>query len=219
MAVNQGRTRSKLDPQAPGTTPDIFSGLFSEQVISNLLPSYAELSRRGLIYTISTPQAGVTIAAANVSPLAAGTGQPIVGCWNPTSSDTLILVLKIWFATRSGTPGGPLVWNTISKPTFTTPTTVNAVNHRTLQAAGCSGRYFANGAMTGGQAATFLRPIFANTPVAAGAAFQGNMESFTDGAIPIFPDSFWGIAATAAGTTHLVDGYIEVAELPLGLTA
>jgi hypothetical protein len=212
----QVETLGKLSSLAPGSQVSYSGGLFGEGLVSHLMPRYGELARRGNIWSISTPAAGITIAAANVSPLAAGTGQPIIGVWNPKGSDLLIILLRTWFMTRSGTPGGPLVWNTIQGPTLTTPTFTQPINNRTFLAGG-SGKYIVNNALTGGQVATLFRPAVAFSAVAA-AAFQGKVDDDLAGAICLWPDSFIGLAATAAGTIHVVDGYIEVAEISLGLT-
>jgi hypothetical protein len=171
------------------------------------------LAKRGFIYHLAT--GSITIAAANVSPLASGTGQPIIGLWNPPNSGIDLVILKQIFDTISGTPGGPLLWNFCLAPSITATPTPNVINSAYLGSGGRSAaKAFNNVALAGAPLQTLLRHAESISAVAAtGATLEGTEDLAGDIIIP--PGVFAGVAAFAAGTSHVVQASLTWAEIPV----
>lgn len=175
---------------------------------------YYEMAYRGQLFTASTAAAGVTIAATHVSPLAAATGTPLLGIFNPVNSGVNLMILRAKVATVSGTPGGEFVWNVIPNPAgITSATFVQGLGNKSF-AVGGFGKAYTNTALTGSALATMFRPLGGPAAIAAGAGTY-SVEEVTDGDMVIAPGGFAGIAATAAGTTHIAAASITWAELPV----
>src|SRR2546427_3910284 len=171
--------------------------------VSEVHARYQEACLRGNTFVASS--GSVTIVAANVSPLAAGTGQPIIGLFNPAGSGKNLVLLATYTYHASGTPGGPLLWNVIPAPAGITAAGGAAMNSFTFQTSGSVSKVFANTALTGSSVATAARIIGGPAAIAFGttplfATFFENIE----GSSIIPQGAFAGIAAFAAGTSHIV---------------
>lgn len=185
-------------------------------VTQDVWGKYFEAARRGLMFSASTALTGASaIAAANVSPLTAGTGQPILGLYVPVGSsfDVSLISIRMW--SISGTPGpGAFGWNIIPN-SFITATGTRGVSHAT-GAASSDSTLFSNVATTGSAAGILLRGIGPSDFAAALAASAGPLyvEDVVDGAIYLSPGMAGGIAAPAAGTTWVVGASLTWIEIP-----
>jgi hypothetical protein len=174
---------------------------------------YYEPNYRGFLYTATTAAAGVTIAATNVSPLTANTGVPLVGVFNPVASTVNLVILRAKVATVSGTPGGPFVWNVIPNPAGISAAGTQGRNNKTF-ASGGTAQAFVNTAITGSLVGIMFRSLGGPAAIAAGAGLY-TVDEETAGDIIVAPGGFCGIAATAAGTTHVVTASMTWAEIPV----
>lgn len=178
---------------------------------------FSEIVLRGQVYTTSTSAAGITIVATHVSPLAAGTGTPLVGLFNPVNSGVVLKVMKVRVASVSGTPGGPFVWNVIPAPAGISAAGQQGINNKTFVVGGVA-KAFVGTALTGSVLATMFGPIGGPSAIAVGAGVN-SIEAVIDGIIQIQPGCFIGIAATAAGTTHVASAMLTWAEAPIAIAA
>lgn len=179
--------------------------------------TYSEAARRGYVYSASTVLTGMAALAspANVSPLPAATGQPIIGIYVPGGSlfDVAILRTKIWNV--SGTPGaGAFAWNMVPNSVITAVATRG--NSHLTGAATSGASVFLNTATTGSAAGVLLRGIGPTFFAAGLAASAGPLliEEVTDGDIYVTPGLMAAIAAPAAGTTWIVGASVTWAEIP-----
>ena len=97
-----------------GTTPPIRQGQLGDVIVSEVHGRYYETNYRGALF--STFYNALTVASTHASPIASGTGTPIIGIYNPAGSGKNVAIVRVQQATTSGTPGGPLLWNTIPNP-------------------------------------------------------------------------------------------------------
>lgn len=195
-----------------GSNPTIALGKQGSAMVSELHGRYYELALRGFIFHL--PAASVTVTAANVSPLAATTGQTIAGLWNPPNSGKNLAVLKVGAATVSGTPGGPLIWNYAPNQNITAVANVTPVPALLSQAVGSVARGYSNVAMTGMSANVALRDAVNISAVAAAAVTSALMED-TGGDIIVPPGAVLNLAALGLGTAHIVRPSITWAEIPV----
>lgn len=209
MAINQGQAGpQKVSDGALGIAR---LGRLGDTIISELQGKYGEITTRGQVFCFGT--AAATYAATGNTPLAAGTGVPVVGIFNQANSGVNCQILGVWIVTTSGTPGGPFYWNVIPAPCGITATGSAAISALTFNAAGSTTKAFSNAAITGSAAATYLRPIGGSAAVAAGAGLYGVVED-TAGGIIVQPGAFAGVAGTAVGTTHVISSGMIWAEIP-----
>lgn len=209
MAINQGQAGpQKVSDGALGIAR---LGRLGDTIISELQGKYGELVSRGQVFCFGA--AAVTYAATGNTPLAAGTGVPVVGILNPANSTVNCQILGVWITTTSGTPGGPFYWNVIPNPTGITAAGSTPISLLTFNSAGSVAKAFANAALTGSAAATYLRPIGGPAAVAAGAGLYGVAED-TAGGIVVQPGAFAGVAGTAVGTSHVISSGMIWAEIP-----
>jgi hypothetical protein len=84
------------------------AGYYSELIVNDVgLGRYFEAARVGRMFALSN--VGYTMLAANTGALAAGL-QPVVGFYNPIGSKRVAVVQRVVTQTRSGTPGGPVLY-------------------------------------------------------------------------------------------------------------
>jgi hypothetical protein len=165
---------------------------------------YQEAVARGNVYTATTIQA--TVATTNNSPLAANTGVPLVGLFNPANSGKNFVILRAVVCGVSGTPAAQslFVWNVIAAPAGITVSGTNGVNNLTFSA-NSAARVFANSAITGSTLATAFRPIGGPTSAVIAADGSACVPEETAGDIIVPPGGFAGIAVgNGAGTTWIV---------------
>lgn len=215
MAVQiEGQVGGPLVSYSDGADPVARMGRSGEWATSDLMPRLYELAKRGNVYVATSPAIGSgNMVAANVSPLAAGTGLPLVGIYNPPSSSVDLVIIRAWAGTVSGTPGGAVVWNVIPPNAGITAAGAPGLGARSFTPGG-QGRAFVNSALTGSLVATMLRPMKRVSAVAAAGGEDICVEE-TAGDIIVPPGGFAGLAVAAVGTTHVLVAGIEWAELPI----
>jgi hypothetical protein len=215
----EGKVGQNLSNKGNSETPAL--GNYSESLVSELQARFFELTRSGKVFTIPGSVAGAAGVAANVSPLAAATGIPIIGLYNPIGSGKVAAIISAQFiiAAVADTAIGLPVWNVI--PPAAAPgiglTAANIIRPipNLIGQGGASAMQGVNTALAGSVAATFLRhfaPDSVQVAVATATAFTLMTEK-TDGRILVPPGAFAGIALSAAGTTYNVSGDLEFAEL------
>lgn len=203
--------------QADGTQAVQRSAREGETVTLELSGKYEEATERGLTFSITTALAGVTVAAGHVSPIAANTGTPILGLINPANSGRYAVIIKAQAQWVSGTTGvGGLAWNiacgtAITQATLVTPVANNGSASSVMR--GISGQ-----AITGGPVGVLLKPI-QNCGTFAGAIAATtvgiNCAEEVEGSIVVAPGCYVAIAASAAGTSPIVQASLTYRESPL----
>lgn len=199
---------------AKGSLQRVALGRQGEALVSEYHGRYFSLAMDGAVFNSGT-SANVTIASTHVSPLAAGTGTPIISLYNPQASGKVLVVLKAGAATISGTPGGPLFWNYALNQVITATPNGPVITSMLNNSAPAVAKVFAGVATTGSTAGAFLRHAVNISAVAAvGGMFNPMLEDY-GGDIIIPPGGYLGLAAFAAGTSHVVQASIVWAELNL----
>jgi hypothetical protein len=186
-----------------GAPANTRAGRLGDVIMSELHGRFYETNARGNVYSGYT-SAYTIVATTDISPLPANTGVPIFGILNPTGSGKNISLISTVFTTTSGTPGGPLWWNFIAGPTgITAATNFTPVNMLTFQSSGSVAKCYSGTAIAGSSAGVALRPLGGPAASAVGA---GNYTVYEEeaGALIIAPGNFLGLAATAAGTNHII---------------
>lgn len=209
-------------PAAAGSRTDGRAGVLSEMIVNDCgLGRYFEAARNDRIFY--TQSQAITIAATHNTPLAAATGTPIVGLWNPPGSGVAVAILYGWFASVSGTPPAQAhpVWNYAVNQTAITATPTGTIFSGLASAvAATKVRPMNNIALTGLNIAAgnlaAPRPFGLDTFAGAQAANSHNGgRDDVDGAIILPPGSVVGLfAGIAAGTTWVVSAGIGWAEVP-----
>lgn len=196
----------------PGTTPAVRLGQLGDLIASELHGRFYETNYRGALF--STFVNAMTVASTHVTPIAAGTGTPILGIFNPAGSGKNLVLVRIQQATTSGTPGGPLVLNVIPNPQNITATFTTAYNNFNLTQQGSVTKIWNNTAITGSTAGTAFRNAGGSAAVAATGAILTYTEMY-DGALIVPPGFMLALAATATGTSHVINCYAEWEEVPV----
>ena len=205
-----------------GTTPPIRQGQLGDVIVSEVHGRYYETNYRGALF--STFYNALTVASTHASPIASGTGTPIIGIYNPAGSGKNISLLRMTQAFTSGTATGPNLWNIIPNPQniSATPTTSNTnVLGATLStvsnnAAGSVARIFNNQSLTG-QTTTGVAFRTAGGPTSA-ATVAGQIQTFTEdfqGDFIVVPGTMIALCTYANGTSLVMNVYVTWEELPI----
>jgi hypothetical protein len=198
---------------APGANPTIRLGQLGDVVVSELHGRYYETTYRQSMF--STFINALTLASTHATPLSAGTGTPIIGIYNPIGSGKNMSIVRVQQATTSGTPGGPLVWNIVPNPqNITASTNATAYNMATLQQTGSVTRMWNNTAVTGSTAGVAFRNAGGPTTTAVTGAIFSYVEEYA-GSFIVPPGSMISLCCTAAGTSHVINCYLEWEEIPI----
>lgn len=198
-----------------GANNGIALGRQSELLATELHGRYKELASRSLLFHGISP--AVTVAAANVSPIAAG-GTPILGLWNPPGSGKNLALIKHHIANISGQPGGPLLWNFALNQNLSVAQSGFAQSiPGTLAATSSSaGRVLANTAATGSTLSQLLKIAQC---ISAGTAALGSsiVAPFEEeaGDIVLPPGALLSLAAYAAGSSHVLMASFAWEEFPI----
>jgi len=165
----------------------------------------------------------VTLASANATKSALGTAKFINGFYNGSSGATAVnaVIRRVHVATVSGTPAGPYFYNYLNLPSVNQPAT--SASTGTIQAG------FLSSAATASVVTPLVNVVLAATGApttalnqlglvggpAAIAAGAGLYDAFDepDGGIVVPPGCLFGIMATAAGTTHVVQSTLVWEEI------
>lgn len=200
-------------PASKNVQTDARSGVYSELIVNDVgLGRYFEAARVKRVYGLSA--VGFTVVAASAGALSA-TMQMITGIYNPIGSARAAVILKAITQTRSGTPAGPFyaIGGITAGAISTSP--AGTIVDLSLQGAAATVKAYNNIALTGyvaNQGGAFQLPIGGPAAIAAGAgAYQADAEPA--GVFIVPPGGLFGISATGAGTTHIVDAAISFAEI------
>jgi hypothetical protein len=187
-------------------------GWLNETLVSETLPQYSTLNQNGFLFSAFVN--AVTLAATHASPLAAGTGTPIISIYNPLNSGKNVHLVKTKQTTTSGTPGGPLLWNIVPNPANITSASASPVSNIVGGGAASVVKCWNNSAVTGSTAGTAYRALGGTAAVAAGAGIYSHEEEHK-GDLIIPPGTMMALCCTAAGTTHIISAWCEWAEMPI----
>jgi hypothetical protein len=201
----------------PQSTPVDVNGLpytaAYGQPTQPVMADYAAMALTGKIFHAAS--GAVTIASTHVSPLAAGTGTPILALYNPPASPVNAVLLKHGVQTISGQPGGPILWNYAIGTTITglasgtsTPALLGG------SPAACS--IFTNSATTGSLVGVPLKAAWNIQAGWTGFAETVAMEEDA-GDIVIPPGAYLALAAYALGSTHVLMASMTWAEITAGI--
>lgn len=156
---------------------------------------YEENTYRGNIFTASTAAAGVTLVAANVSPLVANTGIPIIGLWNPPGSGKNLIINKVNAGWISATASiGNLVWNYALNQTITGVPTANGAVSNFLGSGAAVAKVFVNAVITGSTTGILLRPAFQLQWISGAGEVIGGAECNINSDIICPPGAWIGLA-------------------------
>lgn len=190
-------------------------------LVTELQARYSALCRYGAIYFLDSD--AVTLAAANATKGAAGTIKLVNGFVNPFGSGVNAHILMVKSATVSGTPAGPLFYNAqtlsagVTITSAATGTIRSAFVNTTASATPNNITPQVNVVVTrsdsGTGAFTQIGVHGGPAAIAAGAGLYDDQDEVA-GKIIIPPGTVFGLAATGAGTTHVVQTTIWFAVLP-----
>lgn len=216
MALAEGRAGINIGTD--GTVHEVTLERTGAQRTADAHGRYFDSNSRGNVFCVATAIAGVTLAAANASPLAAGTGQPVVGLFNPTSSGKNAVVLAILVEHVSGTPAaGAWSWNVGAAPQPVTQAGTAPTSLLTGKTTGSAMVGLVNQATTGSTAAAHVLAVpFGVFAGAIAATSVGLMEQYEPaGLLIVPPGAYAGLAVPGAGTSHVVAASLVWEEVPV----
>lgn len=200
---------------ADGAYADARMGNDSDLIISHLHGNYFEMARNGNIFLIDSD--AVTLAAAHTTKGALATVKFINGFYNPFGSGVNAEIISALVATVSGTPAGGFFYNSITGVTMSNAAT-GTIRNALLGAKSSALQAAVNVILTiqggGTTALNQIASIGGPAAIAAGAGVYSVYDD-TEGKIIVPPGAFFGICATGAGTTHIVQSTLIVAEARL----
>lgn len=182
--------------------------------VQELHGRYFESTYRGSVFTCSTAAAGITLAATNLSPLAAGTGTPIVGLFNPQGSGKNLVLNKLAVCVITSTAStGNIVWNYAVNQTITAAANGTITSNFIGGASASVVKAYVNTATTGSTAGIMLRPAFQLQFVTAAGEAVGNCEVDLNGDIIVPPGGYIGLANGVSNTTTVLSASITWEEV------
>lgn len=200
-----------------GTFKPFTSGPSGAQRVADAHARYMQAVLEGRVYYMDSDS--VTAAAANTTKGALGTAKFVVGFYNPPSSGKIAIVWRATQATVSGTPAGPLFYNGLpyaGKITSAATGTIrNALSH---QASG-SAMTAQTGVVLAATPADTTSVLFqlgqAGGPaaIAAGAGMYSVIDEVA-GYWVVPPGMLFGLCATGAGTSHVLQATLVWEEIP-----
>jgi hypothetical protein len=187
-------------------------GEYGEMLVTELLPRYYNAAYRGKTFHFST--ASVTAAAANLSPLLAA-GTPAFALWNPVSSGKNAIITKVSATNITGTPAGPLVWNTGDTAVPTTATASTVVNGLIGAGDVSAMKVYSSVATTGSLTGVFYKIACMISGVAATGNAGSQPAEDVGGDIIVPPGKWIALCSFATGTTHVFQASVSWLELPV----
>lgn len=205
----------------PRTVPDnqqsaIRAGRGGELIIGEVGQGrYYEAAARGMIFTVSTPLAGVTVTANNVVSVASSNA--ICGLANPTGNSKNLSILRAVLIVVTGTMAtGGFVWGAVGTPSGLSATAVGVTTYiqaGTNTTGGASGYAFDSTTAWSGTAATkILRQFGGAVAGATAAGVNLTFEEITDGDIVLKPGSCVGLFMSTVATALIVGASITWCE-------
>jgi hypothetical protein len=190
-------------------------GGMGELLVSELLPRYAALALTGRVFHAISHALTVT-ATTDISPLPANTGRPLICLGNPTNSVKAFVVLAHGVATISGTPGGPILFNSLANVNnITAAANVTPINALVGGPTTSAAKVWGATAITGSSAGV-LRGVAASIAAVAATGNNGNTwtgNDLTDGLHIVLPGNGLLMAAYAVGTSHVASAWVAWAEI------
>jgi hypothetical protein len=175
---------------------------------SRWLPKYAELTRRGLVYTAAVPVTGIAPGTAIDT-----TGMFVI--YNPPGSGVNAHILRASLGYVSGTLGIGVVYfvGAIVTAAPTSGTAVTPTNNLITNAGAGSIKAFAGSTLAA--APTMRRPFCTLPPIlATSVVAPWQVTEDVDGEFVVGPGSIFGFeAVAAAGTTPLVVASLTYAQI------
>lgn len=215
MALAEGKRG--LPTTAKGQQSPISLDDFGGALVSENLPRYYIQAYNGNLFHFTS--AAITVASANVTPLAAGTGSPLIALWNPPGSGKNVVPIKVGAGAWSGTlAAGGLVWNYAAFTTLTTAAASTPVSGLVGSATPAVAKVFSNVATTGSLVGIFYKQAcnLATTGALAANAIEGEPAYEDIGGDIVIPPGTWaGLAAAGAGTSPIVTVSVSWIELPI----
>lgn len=208
----QGQVGSQAQPD--GQPVNLRTGRGGELITANYGGFYGEAARRGMLYVLDSD--AITLAAANTTKGAAATIKLVNGFVNPVGSGVYAEIIYAKVATVSGTPAGGYFWN-FQLGAFTqaaTGTIRNLFLGGTASAVVPAVNVIIARADAATTAFTQLASLGGPTAVAATGSVEDATDT-TDGKIIVPPGYAFGIAATGAGTSHIVQSSLIWREVPI----
>lgn len=177
--------------------------------VQELHGRYYEAAYRGAVFTCSTAAAGITLSATSLSPLAAGTGTPIIGLFNPQGSGKNLIINKLALTViTSSASTGNIVWNYAINQTITAAAN-GTVNSNLLGGAAASvAKAYVNTATTGSTAGIMLRPAFQLQFITAAGESVGTCEQDLNSDIIVPPGGYIALANGVSNTTTVLSAGI-----------
>jgi hypothetical protein len=206
-----------LVSRSDGTTGPMRADKTGATVVSDGHGKYTEPALRNTIYSLDSDS--VTLAAANATKGALGTVKLVNGIYNPPGSGKNIVILGIKTATVSGTPAGPLFLNYLcavalsNAATGTVRSTFLSASNAQSVAVPQVNVVLASNTPAATTALIQLETVGGPAAIAAGAGVNSTCEDVA-GRIIVPPGCVFGITATGAGTTHVVQSTIIWEEVP-----
>jgi hypothetical protein len=206
---------------APGTPANIRLGQLNDVIVSELHGKWYESAYRGNMYSIGMT---VTALSANTITLTATT-TPIIGLWNPLTSNVNCVLAKAKLQTavagNSAVAQGGFVWATSTNNGAIT-TGLTPLNRKTLASAGSQAKGFnISTALTGLtnslviQFAAGFGCLVAAQGATATPIFSGDAIEEFDGGIIIPPGGVIALLNTTSTTTVSVASMLLWEEIPI----
>ncbi len=212
-----GQVGPSLLSDGVGTQP-FRQGRLGEAIVQQLHGRYYELAKRGSLFIVSTPAAGVTV------PIYTNAAQQFV-IYNPVSSGIDIVLKRVWVGYVSGTmvAGHMCYAGSVGQGAPGTITQANVQNARlvtnlsTASGAGNKGNYYSPGSpATALVAANYLRPM-GNSQVAQAAVGTNSpwvQMDDVEGGIIVPPQGILVVASNvAAASVSAIAALVE--EVPV----
>ena len=198
----------------PGANPPVRQGNMGDLIVSELHGRFYETNYRGALFGAALNS--ITVASTNVTPVNGTNTTPLFTIFNPIGSGKNISIVKFVQSLVSGTPGGPLLWNTLALPqTVTNSTFTVPFNMYSLVQAGSVAKCWTQQAIGSATVAgTAFRTAGGFAASAAGAGVATYTEEYA-GDFIIPQGSAVSLVATATGTSHVFSGFLEWEELPV----
>ena len=215
---------------ADGAFPSLRLGALGDVIVSELHGRFYEQVYRGNVYSIGS---SVTALSANTITLSA-TSTPIVGVWNPSTSNVNLVILQCMLSLAANTltapvPPGPFVWgSSIGNAAITTGSA--PFNRKTLASAGSQAKGFPGAVALTGLTNNVVIFEGADLPNLSGLTNAGTITAQTttsnatagaygvqnfDGGLIIPPGGVLSLLNTTSTTTYSVTSRLMWEEVPL----
>lgn len=200
-----------------GTFKPFTSGPSGAQRTQDAHARYTQAVLEGRVFFMDSDS--VTLAAANTTKGALGTVKLINGFYNPAKSNKIAVINRVVAATVSGTPAGPLLYGALAYGGSITSAATGSIRNALTLATNGSAMTPQTGvviAATPADTTTVLAQIGTMggpAAIAAGAGIYSQTDEVA-GLIVVPPGCLFGIVATGAGTTHVVQTSIYWEEIP-----